>query len=109
MIWTRFNPATREYSEYDDGLPDPPNICFCLCCGFKTLPRHHWHEVCPVCEWEDVDQGDHNPDFRDPWNHMVSLTEARKNFLEFGACSKRMKKYVRDPLPEERTGAKSYR
>ena len=108
-VWTRFNSSTGEYSEYDDGLPDPPNICCCLCCGFKTIPSYHDYEICPVCYWQDVHQGEHNLDFRDPWNHMVSLRKARNNFLSLGACRKKMKKHVREPLPEERVGAKSYR
>jgi hypothetical protein len=37
-----------------------------------------------------------NPDYRDGANH-VSLREAQKNFLEFGACEKEMIKFPRKP------------
>ena len=108
MKWITYDSSTGKHSEYDDGFPYPPNTYLCLCCGYKTIPRRHWHEICPVCFWEDVDQGDHNLDFRDPWNHMVSLRKARLNFLRFGACRKMMRKHVRNPLPEEQVGAKLY-
>ena len=109
MIWTHFNSATGEYSQYDDGLPSPPICCLCPCRGFKTLPKRQWNDVCPVCDWEDDGQDDHNDGKHNPWNHMITLRNARRNFVRFRASVKRRKPYVRPALPEETVGAKSYR
>jgi methionyl-tRNA synthetase len=69
----------------------------CPCCGFLTLDRRGYYEVCPVCYWED-DLSSQNE--RSSANKL-SLLEARQNFLRLGACEERLKEYVRAPLPEE--------
>jgi hypothetical protein len=38
----------------------------------------------------------------------MSLTQARRNFLKFGACRKKMIKHTRAPLPSELEGALPY-
>lgn len=74
----------------------------CPCCDYKTLESRGGYDICPVCFWEDDGQDDADANtnrFFGP-NH-ISLTLARKNYRQFGACEKRVLKYVRPPLPEE--------
>lgn len=73
----------------------------CPCCGFNTLDEPPGHyDICPVCFWEDDWYQKENPNDEGGPN-LVSLNQARINFIEFGACEKEMKKHTRDPLPEE--------
>jgi hypothetical protein len=79
-----------------------PKIHRCPCCGFRTLSERGMYEICPVCFWEDDGQDDQDADVvRGGPNYELSLTQARKNFREFGAASFRVKQHVRAPLPEE--------
>lgn len=73
----------------------------CPCCRFLTLPSRGWYEICPVCRWEDLGQDDHDADEYRGGPNRVTLTEARRNFLEFGASDERLKQRVRGPLPDE--------
>ena len=71
----------------------------CPCCGHRTLPSRGEYDICPVCFWED------DPDCRTPDEpndcNGISLTEARRNYREFGACQKAMLPHVRKPLNHE--------
>ncbi|MBR7100291.1 MAG: hydrolase [Clostridia bacterium] len=60
------------------------------------------YDICPVCFWEDNNEFD-DPNEYDDCNKM-SLNEARKNYLEFGASKKSMKKYCRKPRKSEMNG-----
>jgi Cysteine-rich CPCC len=57
----------------------------CLCCGSATLTEvpPGTFEICSVCGWEDDQVQASNPDYRGGAN-LVSLNEARANFLKFG-------------------------
>jgi len=68
----------------------------CLCCGYKTLdePPPGTYNICPICFWEDDGVQLDDPFYKGGANH-VSLIEAQKNFVEFGACEREMLKYVR--------------
>ncbi len=70
----------------------------CPCCGYKTLcevpPR--CYAICPVCYWEDDPVQFNDPDYAGGAN-KVSLNEARRNFLEFGASELEWKSFVRAP------------
>lgn len=70
----------------------------CPCCGYKTLDEMPpgTYDICEICFWEDDGIQFDNPDYRGGANH-VSLREAQKNFLEFGACEKEMIFFVREP------------
>lgn len=74
----------------------------CPCCGYLTLSEEPpgTFEICPVCNWEDD-----NVQFKEPnltgGANRVSLNEAKKNFLKWGAIEERFIKSVRKPLPEE--------
>lgn len=74
----------------------------CPCCGFYTFSepiRESVGDICPVCFWEiDPIAGEDGPSGA---NHGLTLDEARRNFMKFGACEERMRGYVREPLPEE--------
>jgi hypothetical protein len=58
--------------------------------------------ICPVCFWEDDGQDDRNADevVGGP-NYELSLTQARQNFREFGAASRRVLPHVRKPTSDE--------
>ncbi|HEY0076783.1 MAG TPA: CPCC family cysteine-rich protein [Abditibacteriaceae bacterium] len=74
----------------------------CPCCGYKTLSERGSYSICKVCFWEDDGQDDQDADVvRGGPNGALSLTQARINFREFGACEKRFIKNVRKPLTEE--------
>jgi hypothetical protein len=68
----------------------------CPCCGYKTLNLKHEHDVCTICLWEDNLAQSEDPDSRGGTN-KVSLKQAQKNFIEFGACNKNMIKFSRKP------------
>ena len=62
----------------------------CPCCGYITLSERGGHDICNVCFWEDDGQDDEDADvIRGGPNGKLSLSEARRNFADFGACEKR--------------------
>jgi hypothetical protein len=75
----------------------------CPCCGYRTFSERASFEICPVCFWQDDGQDDANADdvLRGP-NKGLSLTQARVNFQQFGACHRNWVKHVRAPRLEER-------
>lgn len=75
----------------------------CQCCGYYTLHEvpTGTFEICEVCYWEDDILQSNNPSVRAGVN-PVSLNEARENYLNFGASSKDVLPYVREPYPEEK-------
>lgn len=56
----------------------------CPCCDYFTLNRRHRSDICPVCFWQD------EPLSSDAQyslaNEGLTLGEARRNFVAFGAC-----------------------
>ena len=77
----------------------------CPCCGFYTFierPNGNY-DICPVCFWEDDPIQMEDETFEGGAN-TVSLLQARSNFIEFGACEKNMRKYVREPFEDEKYG-----
>ena len=74
----------------------------CPCCTNLTLKESGASEVCPVCFWEDDGQSDTNADeIRGGANGLLSLSEARRNYRNLGACDARFLTDVRLPHPEE--------
>ena len=71
----------------------------CRCCGYYTLDNQGLYDICPVCFWEDNNEFD-DPNEYDDCNKMT-LNQARRNYLEFGACKKDMIKYCRKPRNTE--------
>ena len=72
----------------------------CPCCGYYTLDSEGMYDICPVCFWEDNDEVEDINEYDDC--NKMSLAEARKNYLEFGASKKDMKKYCRKPKNSEK-------
>lgn len=74
----------------------------CPCCKFKTLYGRDHYEICEVCFWEDDGQDEHDAEeVRGGPNGSLSLRQAQDNFRRFGAVEEPLKKYVRNPYPDE--------
>lgn len=77
----------------------------CPCCGYYTLDErpNATYDICPVCFWEDDPIQLNDPTY---WGgaNRVCLLEARRNFIEFGACDMEAKPHVRCPEADELTG-----
>jgi methionyl-tRNA synthetase len=74
----------------------------CPCCKFKTLHGRACDEICPVCYWHDDGQDEHDADqVRGGPNYFLSLRQAQRNFVEYGAVEPRVRDHVRKALPEE--------
>lgn len=75
----------------------------CPCCQHITLAERGAYDICQVCFWEDDGQDEHDAEkVRGGPNGPLSLTQARQNYLTFGACDRGVLQHVRDPLPQER-------
>lgn len=84
------------------GQGEASNVRFpCPCCRFLTLTSFSFYEICQVCGWEDTGQGDSDADDYSGGPNRLSLSEARRNFLEFGAAESRKRDRVRPPMPGE--------
>lgn len=55
----------------------------CPCCKRRTLTERGHYEICSACNWEDDPLQEKQADLRGGAN-VVSLNEARRNFLESG-------------------------
>lgn len=74
----------------------------CPCCGYRTLQERGGFEICQVCFWEDDGQDDSDAEMvRGGPNGSLSLTQARRNYGEFGACDRKSLQHVRKPTPDE--------
>lgn len=73
----------------------------CPVCGYlvNTHPPGY-HEVCPICGWEDDLSQLRFVEMPGATNH-VSLIRAQENFADFGAAERRYVTDARDPFPEE--------
>ena len=74
----------------------------CPCCGHRTLADlcPGSYEICPVCFWEDDFAQFENPKLCGGANR-VSLTQARENYVQFGACEREALSHIRPPVPSE--------
>ncbi|AKN31284.1 hydrolase [Clostridium carboxidivorans P7] len=77
----------------------------CPCCGYYTFAEkpNGNYDICEVCFWEDDPIQLKDSTYEGGANH-VSLIQAQKNFLKFGACEQEMVVHVRKPKPEELIG-----
>lgn len=75
----------------------------CPCCGFKTLAHKDslYHEICPVCYWENDAVQNTDPTFSGGAN-KVSLNIAKENYLKYGAVDRELVRYVRSPFDSEK-------
>jgi Cysteine-rich CPCC len=103
------SPAGTDYFVNVFGLPEEGIFYHCPCCDYPTLASRGGFEVCPICYWEDDGQGSHDADReRGGPNNSLCLTEARRNFVAFGACEAAMKANVRPPSDDEKKYRKYY-
>lgn len=74
----------------------------CPCCCYRTRGTPGDYGICDICFWEDDAQDD--PEADAVWggpNGSLSLTQARENFVRYGACDPHNVSHVRAPRPEE--------
>lgn len=74
----------------------------CPYCSHLTLKGRGMFEICPVCFWEDDGQDNHDAEVvRGGPNRTLSLTVARRNYLEVGASDPVDLPHVRGPTSDE--------
>ncbi len=75
----------------------------CPCCGYLTLTEAPpgTFAICPVCFWEDDNVQFDDPSYEGGANR-ISLIEARRNFMKFGARSEAHRHLVRGPTDDEK-------
>jgi len=76
---------------------DPSPKFQCPCCDYVTLAERSSFLICFVCFWEDDGADVDHLERGGP--NGVSLGDARKNFINFGACEISMLPHV-CPTPE---------
>ena len=75
----------------------------CPCCDYYTLYKPRAHDICPVCYWHD--DGEELTDLNYPRGpNGVSLSQGRKNYIDFGASEKIVLPCVRRPMDDEKEG-----
>jgi hypothetical protein len=75
----------------------------CPCCRYLTMPYPHSFEICPVCGWQDDGQNDQDADeVKGGPNGLLSLSEARRNYLALGVVDMQSASNVRPPREDER-------
>jgi len=74
----------------------------CPCCGYKTLDEAPpgTFSICHICFWEDDNVQFDDPNY-DGGANTISLKQAQKNFMEFGACESSAMKHVKNPSEQE--------
>lgn len=68
----------------------------CPCCGYKILDEEptDTYDICKICFWEDDGVQFRDPDYEGGAN-VVSLRQAQKNYIMFGACQENHIEFVR--------------
>lgn len=73
----------------------------CPCCGHLVFDHEPgFHQVCPICGWEDDLSQLRFPRMPGGAN-VVSLFEAQQNFRSYGASDRRSRGLTRDPVAGE--------
>lgn len=81
--------AKKNPSTADSG----PKANYCDCCGYNSIDKKGWYEICPICKWEDdYTQGENYFLWGGP--NLVSLYAAKANYEKIGAAEPRFIKYV---------------
>lgn len=79
-----------------------PNKFPCPCCGFLVFEQQPGsHRQCPICKWEDNLVQLRFPRMGGGAN-TVSLQDAQKNFMSFGAAERRKRSLGRPPMELDR-------
>jgi hypothetical protein len=73
----------------------------CPCCGYLVFDyQPGFHQVCPICGWED-DLSQLRFPLMPGGANSVSLEDAQRNYCEFGASARRKRDRIRAPLDDE--------
>ncbi|MEF7563625.1 MULTISPECIES: CPCC family cysteine-rich protein [Bacillus] len=72
----------------------------CPCCGYKTLDSEGDYDICEICYWEDDPFQKENE--LETGANKVTLIEAQKNFIRYGACELGFVKNVREPNSQDK-------
>ena len=74
----------------------------CPCCGNLTLDEEPpgTYDICPVCWWEDDFVQFNDVNYAGGANEP-SLSQARENYKQFGACERTRIRHVRKPDSDE--------
>ena len=96
------NSAELQESEADKSTTEVIGDSICPCCGYRTIPNKGdaLGYICPVCFWE-IDLFINSDDEASESNHGLTLIEARENYKKFGAVTKQLKEYCREPKDTE--------
>lgn len=84
-------------------LEQSPRTETCPCCGYISLRDRGGFDICVMCFWED--DGNENSVY---WREVpsgpnsVSLRDAQKNFLGYGACDEHALECVKNYRYEQR-------
>ena len=70
----------------------------CPCCEHLTIEDEY--DICPICFWEHDELMEEYPDITGGAN-IISLNQAKENYLLFGASENRFIKHVRPPKDNE--------
>jgi hypothetical protein len=90
---------------------DEPMLHYCLCCGYKTIVGYETNFgyttppytscICPICFWQDDPVDYDEPDVSAGGPNHVSMKQAQRHFLAFGASEEHLLPHVRKPTPED--------
>ena len=94
--WREFPPPLKGNQFHDPDFPVWDLAC--PCCGYITI--HGGRERCEICGWFFCPQ-QQNPDAKQGSNE-VSLRQAQRNYVDFGAKSQLLKPHVRLAGPNDR-------
>lgn len=74
----------------------------CPCCGYDTLTALGNYEICPICCWEDLPAADFGMRIT---SNGVTLLQAQRNFLTYGACEEAFRTLGRPPSATDQRSA----
>ena len=74
----------------------------CPCCNCFTMEHNEvvYHDICPVCFWENDPIQNDNEKYVGGAND-ISLSEAKANYQKFGAVKQEYIESVRSPYLDE--------
>jgi hypothetical protein len=73
----------------------------CPCCGYATITEVAGYDICPICFWEDDGQDDPNENEKYGGPNLISLNQARINYLRNGSAEIKDKPHVRSPKEDD--------
>lgn len=73
----------------------------CACCGYKTLLRNEYDEICPICLWEQI-YIPKNDLFGLDNASVITLYEAQENYKKIGCSRNETLSHCRKPFGNEK-------